>query len=202
MSTHIHTYSQYTCIFVSHPYSIILLADSEVPPPDRRGPSANTTVQSDTAEPLKITPDLTALPTNTNSLYGRKLPPLGSGSHDAGHGRSGDMVKPSGIKTNQLDVSSLVSTESSGQRGRPPLGTDGAEGVRQNAAVIQPCTSSDCPSSSLLAPGSQQKPPRVSGAFPTKVPDYSVEFSSDSEALLSSRVREGKEQSPADKSLR
>ena len=198
--------SEQVCIFVSHPYSIILLADSGVPPPDRRGPSANTTVQSDTtkaiSEPLKITPDLTALPTNTNSLYGRKLPPLGSGSHDAGHGRSGDMVKPSGIKTNHLDVSSLVSTESSGQRGRPPLGTDGADGVRQNAAVIQPCTSSDCPSSSFLAHGSQQKPPCVSGAFPTKVPDYSVEFSSDSEALSSSRVREEKEQSPADKSLR
>ena len=30
---------------------------------------------------VKTTPD----PTNTNSLYGRKLPPLGSGSHDAGH---------------------------------------------------------------------------------------------------------------------
>ena len=190
------------CIFVSHPHSIILLADSEVPPPDRRGPSTNTTVQSDTAkaisEPLKITPD----PTNTNSLYGRKLPPLSSGSHDAGHGRSGDAVKGTVIKTNELDASSLVSTESSGQRGRPPLGTDGTEGVRQNAAVIQPCTSSDRPSSFLLAPGSQQKPPRVTGTFPTEVPEYSVEFSSDSEALSSPRVREGKEQSPADKSLR
>ena len=112
------------------------------------------------------------------------------------------------IKTNQLDaLSSLVSTE---PRRRGTLGADEKEGVRQNGAVVQPHTSSDCrssslPSASLPASGSQQKtnkPARVAGTFPTEVPDYSADFSSDSEALSSPKARQGKERSPADKSLR
>lgn len=103
------------------------------------------------------------------------------------------------IKTKQLDaLSSLVSIE---QRRRETA--DEKKGVRQ------PHTSSDCPSSlpnaSLSASGSQQKsnkPPSVAGTFPTEVPDYSADFSSDSEALSSPIARQGREQSPADKSLR
>lgn len=198
MEEHTHVHIQYTHSVLSDcKMSIFVLADGEAPPPDRRGPSANTTVQS---EPSKTTSDLTTLPTSSNSLYGRKLPPLGGGSH-ADHGRSGDTVEATVIKTNQLDAPSS-STE---QRRRGTA--DEKEGVRQ------PHTSTDCPSSSLPnaslpnaslpnASDSHQKmnkPPSVAGTFPTEVPDYSVDFG---EALSSPEARQGREQSPVDKSLR
>ena len=197
MEEHTHVHIQYThSVLSDYKMSIFVLADGEAPPPDRRGPSANTTVQS---EPSKTTSDLTTLPTSSNSLYGRKLPPLGGGSH-ADHGRSGDTVEATVIKTNQLDAPSS-STE---QRRRGTA--DEKEGVRQ------PHTSTDCPSSSLPnaslpnaslpASDSHQKmnkPPSVAGTFPTEVPDYSVDFG---EALSSPEARQGREQSPVDKSLR
>ena len=196
-----HTCTHTVSCLITKCHSIFVLADGEAPPPDRRGPSANTTVQS---EPSKTTLDLTTLPTSSNSLYGRKLPPLGGGSH-ADHGRSGDTVEATVIKTNQLDAPSS-STE---QRRRGTA--DEKEGVRQ------PHTSTDCPSSSLPnaslpnaslpnaslpASDSHQKmnkPPSVAGTFPTEVPDYSVDFG---EALSSPEARQGREQSPVDKSLR
>ena len=194
--THVHTHSVLSGYNVSKCHSIFILADGEAPPPDRRGPSANTTVQS---KPSKTTSDLTTLLTSSNSLYGRKLPPLGSGSHDDDHGRSGDTVEATVIKSNQLDA--LSSSTEQRRRGT----ADEKEGVRQ------PHTSTDCPSSSLPnaslpnASDSHQKTnklPSVAGTFPTEVPDYSVDFSSDSEAMSSPKARQGRGQSPADKSLR